>query len=51
MLPSLNTGARKFTKVKPNYTVDALKNSQLKVDLGKNLDLYNRIWQEIKIGS
>ncbi len=51
MLPSTNVKAREFTKVKPKYTHEDLKNCEFKDDLGKDLELYNKVWQEIRIGS
>lgn len=50
MLPCINVPARQFRKVKPNYEIDDLKNSEFKEDLGANLELYNKIWQEIRVG-
>jgi spermidine/putrescine transport system substrate-binding protein len=49
-LPSINTKADIYRKVTPNYTLKDLEKSQIKDDLGEALELYNRIWQEIRIG-
>ncbi|MGL4368662.1 MAG: extracellular solute-binding protein, partial [Spirochaetota bacterium] len=48
-LPSVNLGARKIAKEKPLYSFEALKKCELQEDLGEKLDLYNTIWQEIRI--
>ncbi len=50
MLPSINVPARNFTKVKPNYQIEDLANSEFKEDLGEHIELYNKIWQEIRVG-
>jgi len=50
MLPSINVPARAIRKVKPNYEISDLVNSEFKEDLGQNLELYNTIWNEIRIG-
>ncbi len=50
-LPALNVKARELTKVKPNYSYDDLANCELKEDLGANLELYNKLWQEIRVGN
>jgi spermidine/putrescine transport system substrate-binding protein len=51
MLPSINVPARTHMKVKPHYQIeDMLKNSEFKEDLGGSLELYNKIWQEIRVG-
>lgn len=48
-LPAINVSARKYMKQKPHYQIEDLKNSEIKEDLGQNLDLYNKIWEEIRI--
>jgi spermidine/putrescine transport system substrate-binding protein len=51
MLPSINVPARAHMTVKPHYQIeDMLKNSEFKEDLGGYLELYNNIWQEIRVG-
>jgi spermidine/putrescine transport system substrate-binding protein len=45
-----NIPARSLKKVTPYYSADALKNTELKEDLGDKLDLYNQAWQEIRVG-
>lgn len=50
MLPSINIEARQLRKVKPSYDIPDLVNSEFKEDLGTNLELYNKIWQEIRVG-
>ena len=46
--PSINVPARKLRTGKPVYTEEDLKKCELKLDLGANLELYNKIWEEIK---
>jgi len=50
MLPSPNIPARDKMTTKPNYTIDDLKTSQFREDLGEDLELYNKVWQDIRIG-
>lgn len=47
MLPSLNTGARKFTTNRTIYDIRDLERCELKEDVGSAIDAYNKIWQEI----
>ncbi len=47
--PCFNVPAREIRKEKPVYTEEDLKNCELKIDLGENLELYNKIWEEIKV--
>jgi spermidine/putrescine transport system substrate-binding protein len=48
---SVNVPARKFVKGPSLYTVDALKPTELKMDLSQSLELYNKAWyQNIRIG-
>ena len=49
MMPSINTAARQYRTKTPNYNIEDLANSELKEDLGENLELYNKIWQEIAL--
>lgn len=49
-LPSINTAANAHRKVQPKYQLSDLANSEFKDDLGDNLELYNKIWQEIRVG-
>jgi spermidine/putrescine transport system substrate-binding protein len=52
MLPSLlNVPARGHMTVTPSYGVEDLENCEFKEDVGEAIELYNRIWQEIRIGS
>ena len=48
-LPSINTGARKFTKTTPNYQIEDLNNCEFKEDLGPDVEKYNKIWEQIRI--
>lgn len=47
--PCFNIPARSIRTGKPVYTEDDLKNCELKLDLGENLEMYNKIWEEIKV--
>jgi len=47
--PSINVPARSIRKEKPVYTEEDMKNCELKMDLGENLELYNKIWEEVKV--
>jgi spermidine/putrescine transport system substrate-binding protein len=49
-LSSINVEARKFRKVKPNYEISDLGNCEFKEDLGPALEMYNKVWQEIRVG-
>jgi len=49
--PCINAAARKFQTKKSNYRLEDLKNCEFKEDLGPNLDLYNKIWEEIRVGN
>jgi len=48
-LPAINTEARKYVKNPPHYEVKDLMNCEIKEDLGPNVELYNRIWEEIRM--
>ena len=48
--PSINTKARQYRKIKPTYDIPDLANAELKEDLGQAVDIYNNIWQEIRVG-
>lgn len=47
--PSIDPKANPFIKTNPNYELSQLKNCELKEDLGQNIDVYNKIWQDIRI--
>jgi spermidine/putrescine transport system substrate-binding protein len=49
-MPSINVPARDHMKVTPHYQIEDLVNSEMKADLGEHLELYNKIWQEIRVG-
>ncbi len=53
--PSINTEADKILAVdaeyKANYTIKDLENSVLYLDLGENLEKFNRIWQQLRSGN
>jgi len=48
--PCINAAARPFQTKKSNYELSDLKNSEFKEDLGANLEAYNKLWQEIRVG-
>lgn len=48
--PCINTAAAPLRKNTANYELEALRNSELKEDLGESLELYNKAWQEIRAG-
>ncbi len=48
--PCINVEAKKFTTKKSNYELSDIANSELKNDIGESLELYNKIWQEIRVG-
>ena len=52
MLPSINVPARGHMKVAPHYQIEdfAKYKMEFKEDLGEHLELYNKIWQEIRVG-
>ncbi len=45
-----NIPARALQKTKPYYLAEDLVKTELKEDLGANLELYNEIWQSIRVG-
>lgn len=49
-LPSINKEANKYRSKKPRYELKDLAKSELKEDIGEALEIYNKIWQEIRIG-
>jgi len=53
--PSINTKAAEIlaldTEFKPNYTIEDLATSVLYLDLGENLEKYNRIWAQLRSGN
>ncbi len=52
--PSINAEADKLleanTEYKPNYRIEDLATSELYLDVGKNLELYNNVWQSLRSG-
>jgi spermidine/putrescine transport system substrate-binding protein len=48
-LPAANKAANKFRKEKPVFDISALKNGELKADLGTGVETYNKVWQEIRV--
>lgn len=53
--PSINTEADKIlavdTEYKPNYTIRDLDSSVLYLDLGENLEKFNKVWQQLRSGN
>jgi len=49
--PSINVAARDYMEMETHYTIeDMAKLGELKEDLGPYLELYDRAWQEIRVG-
>ena len=49
-LPSINIPAREFMTEEPRYQIEDLAKGEFIEDVGQYLTLYNRIWQEIRVG-
>ncbi len=49
--PSINAAAQKYRTRKPNYELKDLSRCELKEDLGPALDMYNKVWEQIRIGN
>ena len=51
LLPSIvNIPARDLMEEEPLYNVEDLENCEFIEDLGEFIELYNKIWQEIRVG-
>ena len=48
--PSINVAARDFMEMTPHYEIEDMANSEFKADLGEHLEMYNKMWQEIRVG-
>jgi len=48
--PSLNIAARDHMEMKPHYEIEDMLTSEFKEDLGEHLEMYNKFWQEIRVG-
>jgi len=48
---SVNLEAAKYTTKTPMYTVDDLKNCEIRLDLGEHLGLWNEHWQDIRFSA
>jgi spermidine/putrescine transport system substrate-binding protein len=48
--PSINVPARALRAKKANYEISELANGEFKEDLGEGVELYNKAWQEIRVG-
>ncbi|MGA3050294.1 MAG: extracellular solute-binding protein [Chitinispirillaceae bacterium] len=48
--PCINAAARPLLKRKPNYELSDLRNCEFKEDLGANIELYNKLWEQIRMG-
>lgn len=46
--PSVNSAAAQYMTETPIYSVDDMKNCELKMDLGEGLYAYNDLWQQIR---
>jgi spermidine/putrescine transport system substrate-binding protein len=49
--PCINAAARTYCKKKPNYELSELSRCELKMDLGPALDLYNKMWEQVRMGN
>jgi spermidine/putrescine transport system substrate-binding protein len=49
--PCINSAARPLLKKKPNYELGQLVNSEFKEDLAEKIELYNAVWEEIRVGN
>lgn len=49
-LPSINRAAETFITNKPHYRLEDLSRFEFKEDLGPSVELYNRLWQEVRVG-
>lgn len=49
--PCINTAARPLVKKRSNYTIGDLGKSEFKEDLGAGLEVYNKIWEGIRMGN
>ena len=47
--PSINIAARGLIKEQPYYSFESLKKCELQEDLGDKIDLWNTIWQQIRL--
>jgi spermidine/putrescine transport system substrate-binding protein len=45
---SVNSAAAEFRTTEPYYSNDELENYELKLDLGEDLEKYNKVWQTIR---
>ncbi len=50
LLPSPNVPARELMEEEPVYTAQEMENTELIKDLGRDLRLYNDLWNEIRFG-
>ena len=48
-LPAVNVEARKFIQNQPHYQIEDLKNCEFKEDLGASIELYNSVWEQLRI--
>jgi len=48
--PSINIPARDYMEMTPHYEIEDMAKSEFKEDLGEHLEMYNRMWQEIRVG-
>jgi spermidine/putrescine transport system substrate-binding protein len=47
---TVNIPARQLKTVTPYYTLEELTNTELKDDVGENLEMYNDAWLSIRVG-
>jgi spermidine/putrescine-binding protein len=49
-LPSMNIESRELMEKTPVYSIDDVLSCEIKDDVGEAIELYNEVWQDIRIG-
>lgn len=49
-LPSMNLKAVEYMQEEPLYSLEELLPCEIKDDVGESIELYNKIWEEIRLG-
>ena len=50
MLPSMNLESRSLMQQTPVYPIEDVLSCEIKDDVGEAIELYNSVWQDIRIG-
>lgn len=50
MLPSMNLESRSLMRLTPIYSIEDILSCEIKDDVGEAIELYNSVWQDIRIG-